>query len=64
MVRDADPAPSVVENVERAAAKGVGSRRRQPLSITETFDTTAVLVALSLATAALATVRWFARRSR
>jgi hypothetical protein len=63
--RSFEAEPSMADNLESAAAKGLIPRRHDPLTVTEAVDTAAVVVgAASFASAAGAVLWWHRRRTR
>ena len=52
------PGPDVAAHLTSAAAKTVGRRRGEPLTIAETFDKTLTLAAVFTASAVVAAVLW------
>ena len=57
--RQVDPAPSMVDNIESTAAKGLVPRRRRALTVTEAVDTATVLVGVASFASAAGTVVWW-----
>lgn len=65
MQRHAEASPSLIDNLESAAAKGLIPRRHHALTVTEAVDTTVVAVgAASFVSAAAAVLWWHQHRSR
>lgn len=61
----AEASPSLIDNLESAAAKGLIPRRHDPLTVTEAVDSAVVAVgAASFVTAAAAVLWWHRHRSR
>jgi hypothetical protein len=59
-----DPSTSPVATVRRASVKRLAPRRRQPLSVLEAGDVSAVSGVVSLGAAVTALAWWVARRRR
>ncbi|MFL6132090.1 MAG: hypothetical protein ACJ72A_04790, partial [Nocardioidaceae bacterium] len=59
--RHADPPPSMIDNIESAAAKGLVPRRRRALTVTEAVDTTTVLAGATSVAATVGAVVWWRR---
>jgi hypothetical protein len=65
MERHAGASPSLVDNLESTAAKGLIPRHHDPLTVTEAVDSAVVVVgAASFVTAAATVVWWHRRRTR
>jgi len=61
----AEASPSLVDNLQSAAAKGLIPRRHDALTVTEAVDASVVAVgAASFVTAAAAVLWWHRYRSR
>ena len=57
-----DTTPSIVDNIESAAMKGLVPRRRRDLTVTEAIDTATLLVAAASFASAAGAVAWWRRR--
>jgi hypothetical protein len=65
MAGQVEAPPSIIDNLESTAAKGLIPRRQDALTVTEAVDTTVVAVgAASFVSAAAAVLWWHRHRTR
>jgi hypothetical protein len=64
MDRHVEASPSMVDNLESTAAKGLIPRRHGPLTVTQAVDSAVVVGAASFVSAAATVLWWHRHRTR
>jgi hypothetical protein len=64
MDRHVEASPSMVDNLESTAAKGLIPRRHCPLTVTQAVDSAVVVGAASFVSAAATVLWWHRHRTR